>query len=121
VDNGAQVQAAVKAVSPQLLSVVQAHSALFALLAKYPPSAIPPALLQQAVAQVGVPNLLDASKVAPQLKVLAAFGPKVQSAAKDSPNQWRHWWWVCVAGEVIFIPFDRADGRQVEPEEGETG
>jgi MFS family permease len=90
VDTSAQVPAPV-------LAAVQAHPALFAELAKYPSNAIPPALLQQAIAEVGQPNLLAAAKVAPQLKALAA-------AQKASPNEWRKWWWVCVAGEVVFLP-----------------
>jgi len=26
-------------------------------------------------------------------------------AQKDNPKQWQHWWWVCFAGQVVFIPF----------------
>jgi MFS family permease len=103
VSDGAQVQATAKAVAPEL-AIVQAHPALFAELQKYPTDAIPPALLQQAVAQVGLPSLLAVNKVAPQLQYLLAHAPKVQAAAKSSPNQWRHWWWVCVGGELVFLP-----------------
>ncbi|MBN9619348.1 MAG: MFS transporter, partial [Actinobacteria bacterium] len=28
----------------------------------------------------------------------------VQKAAKDSPKQWQHYFWIAVGGEVVFIP-----------------
>jgi hypothetical protein len=28
----------------------------------------------------------------------------VQTAAGQAPGQWKDWWWVCVGGEVLFIP-----------------
>jgi len=36
---------------------------------------------------------------------LAEHGTQVASAAAAAPGQWRNWWWVCVAGELIFLPF----------------
>ena len=30
--------------------------------------------------------------------------PALQNAVKKSPQQWQHWFWVDVAGMVIFIP-----------------
>ena len=35
---------------------------------------------------------------------LAAHGPQVRAARQEAPAQWEHWWWVCVAGEVLFLP-----------------
>jgi len=26
-------------------------------------------------------------------------------ALKDSPAQWQRWWWLCLAGQILFIPF----------------
>ena len=26
-------------------------------------------------------------------------------AAEDNPHQWQTWWWVCVAGQLVFLPF----------------
>jgi hypothetical protein len=40
-----------------------------------------------------------------QLDYLAKHGPAVAQAAKDNPHQWQTWWWVCVAGQVVFLPF----------------
>ncbi len=35
---------------------------------------------------------------------LAAHGPAVVAARRRAPGQWQVWWWVCVAGEVLFLP-----------------
>ncbi|MGY1770923.1 MFS transporter [Blastococcus sp. SYSU D00813] len=40
-----------------------------------------------------------------QLEYLAANGPEVAEAAEDNPGQWQTWWWVCIAGQVLFLPF----------------
>ncbi|HEV3172189.1 MAG TPA: hypothetical protein VGZ32_17690, partial [Actinocrinis sp.] len=26
-------------------------------------------------------------------------------AAKNNPKDWQTWWWVCLGGEAVFIPF----------------
>jgi MFS transporter, ACS family, D-galactonate transporter len=36
---------------------------------------------------------------------LQAHASAVQTAAKNAPGQWKTWWWVCVGGEVLFLPF----------------
>jgi hypothetical protein len=40
-----------------------------------------------------------------QLSYLKAHGAEVAKAAEDNPKQWQHWWWVCVAGQLLFLPF----------------
>jgi MFS family permease len=50
------------------------------------------------------PGLQD-PKVVAELKYLQANAPAVEKAAKDSPIQWQHWWWVCFGGQLLFIPF----------------
>jgi MFS family permease len=30
---------------------------------------------------------------------------QVQTAAAAAPGQWKNWWWVCVGGEILFLPF----------------
>jgi len=42
---------------------------------------------------------------AADLAYLEAHGAQVQKAAVDGPHQWQTWWWVCVAGQVLFLPF----------------
>jgi MFS family permease len=39
------------------------------------------------------------------LAYLQANGAQVQKAAVDSPKQWQTWWWVCFAGQIVFLPF----------------
>jgi len=55
------------------------------------------------VAQYG-PGLQD-PKVVAELKYLQANAPAVQAAAKQSPIQWQHWWWICFAAQLVFLPF----------------
>ena len=40
-----------------------------------------------------------------QLSYLEANGPDVAEAAEENPGQWQTWWWVCVGGQVLFLPF----------------
>ncbi len=35
---------------------------------------------------------------------LQAHGAAVQQAAKASPSQWQHWYWLCVGAEIVFLP-----------------
>ena len=39
------------------------------------------------------------------LVFLNAHAADVQKAAAAAPGQWKNWWWVCVGGEVVFLPF----------------
>jgi MFS transporter, ACS family, D-galactonate transporter len=38
------------------------------------------------------------------LAYLQAHGTDVVNAAAAAPGQWKNWWWICVGGEVVFIP-----------------
>ncbi|MGY1784463.1 MFS transporter [Geodermatophilus sp. SYSU D00698] len=51
--------------------------------------------------------LTDANTAIPadDLAYLAAHGDEVATAAEENPHQWQRWWWVCVAGQVLFLPF----------------
>lgn len=44
-------------------------------------------------------------KAAPQLKILREHGPEVQRASADNAHAWQTWWWVCLGGQVLFLPF----------------
>ena len=35
---------------------------------------------------------------------LQAHGAAVLAARAQAPKQWRLWWWICAAGQVVFIP-----------------
>ena len=38
------------------------------------------------------------------LLYLKEHGTEVVNAAAAAPGQWKNWWWVCVGGQVVFIP-----------------
>ena len=38
------------------------------------------------------------------LAFLQAHAAEVRQAAAQTPAQWQDWWWVCVGGEVLFVP-----------------
>ena len=51
-------------------------------------------------------QLTALSKVpTPVTTFLQEHATQVQTAAAAAPGQWKNWWWVCVAGEVLFLPF----------------
>jgi MFS family permease len=104
VEHGAEVQAAQAQAAPAL-AIVNAHPQLFAELGKYPAGAAPAELSARAVQEVGAADLAVVQKAQPQLTVLREHGPEVQKAATEGPRQWRNWWWVCVAGQIVFLPF----------------
>jgi hypothetical protein len=51
-------------------------------------------------------QLTALSKVPPAaIAYLQQHGTAVQTAAAAEPGQWKNWYWVCVAGEILFLPF----------------
>ena len=52
-------------------------------------------------------NALQALGAVPakDLNYLQAKGPVVQKAVTDAPGQWRKYFWMAVADELLFIPF----------------
>ena len=42
---------------------------------------------------------------ADDLEYLSANGAEVEEAQADNPGQWQTWWWVCIAGQALFLPF----------------
>ncbi|WP_433711131.1 MFS transporter [Nocardia sp. CA-084685] len=77
----------------------------------------------QAVQQIPAADLAVAATVGPKLAqaatqlqsvgtipaddqaYLAAHATEVQQAQADSPKQWERWWWICLAAQVVFLPF----------------
>lgn len=58
------------------------------------------ARVQQASAQ-----LRSISSIPPRdLAYLQANAAKVAKAQRDNPGQWQTWWWICFAGQLLFIP-----------------
>ena len=108
VDHGAAVQTAATQAAPALavINASPANQALFAQLSKYPTqSQIPQALLGQAVQQVGIANLQKVQAAQPALAVLSQYGTQVANAQKTNPGNWRTWWFICAAAQVLFLPF----------------
>jgi MFS family permease len=104
VDHGSQVTAAQAQAAPAL-AIVGAHPEIFAELGKYPAGKAPADITARAVQEVGPAGLATVQKAQPQLAVLQKYGTKVQKAAHDGPGQWRTWWWICVGGQALFLPF----------------
>lgn len=47
----------------------------------------------------------NAAIPADDLAYLAEHGEEVAEAAEENPHQWQRWWWVCIAGQALFLPF----------------
>jgi Sugar phosphate permease len=55
--------------------------------------------------QKGAAQLKSISTVPPaDLAYLQANAADVAKAQKDNPGQWQTYWWICFAGQLIFIP-----------------
>jgi MFS family permease len=88
-----------------LVALATKHAAILKSAAAHPHN---PAIIGAAAKAVGgLPNLIAISKISPQLAFLAKVGPHLtalSAAIASSPAQWQHWYWVCAAGCVVFIP-----------------
>ena len=104
VEHGHEVKAASEQAAPAL-AVVNAHPQLFAELGRYPEGSAPPELQARAAKEVGLPGLAAVQKAQPQLKVLKEHGAEVTKASQEGPGQWRNWWYVCLGGQIVFLPF----------------
>jgi MFS family permease len=92
-----------------LVAIVQAHQELFNKLGSYSdPTKIPPALIAQGIkAAGGLKVLLEINAIKPQLEFLQKYGTHLlalKSATEKSPNQWKHWFWICFIAIALFIP-----------------
>ncbi len=112
VNYGAQVQALSVKYAPQLATAEALSRTTMAALAKDPTN---PAAQAAAIAEVerglhvaapqAITRLVALTKVPKaDLSYLTAHGPSVQAAATASPGQWQRWFWVCVGGEILFLP-----------------
>lgn len=109
---------------PESIAFAEAHAALLKVLAAHQAvvdrvAANPtPANIAAAEAAVGPGNFALLVKYQTQLKTLVqpysaqldylsahqAQLTKLQNAVKRSPPQWQHWFWVDLAGMVLFLP-----------------
>jgi MFS family permease len=118
--------AAVQAIPPSTLATLQAHptdptagaAAVRAIMQKLGVGQSQAIQLLTSLASPAVQSdLARINKYATALKAaqaeipagdlayLDAHAAQVQRAQKDAPRQWQNWWWVCVAGQVLFLPF----------------
>jgi len=67
-------------------------------------SKVPTADLAYLAAHGAAVAKADATIPPADLAYVTAHGADVSTAAKQTPTQWEHWWWVCVGGEVVFLP-----------------
>lgn len=104
IEHGNQVGTAAAQAGPAL-RIVQEHPQLFAELSAHPQDKVPPELAARAVREVGEADLRMVQIAQPQLEILRNYGPRVQQAQVEAPGQWQTWWWICVAGQVVFLPF----------------
>jgi MFS family permease len=56
----------------------------------------PTAAAAKLTALAGVPKA--------DLAYFAAHAQQVVTASAAAPGQWKNWWWVCVGGELVFLP-----------------
>lgn len=104
IEHGAEVVQAQQKAAPAL-KIVSAHPKLFHELSEYPPGDIPPRLQARAVQTVGKPDLAVVQEAQPQLEILEKYGRTVARATRTVPGQWQTWWWICLLGQVAFLPF----------------
>jgi MFS family permease len=95
--------ATLKAIDPATLAALQANPANAAAGAK----AVGEIATTFKVAPAVATSRLTALATVPRadLLFLDEHGTAVVTAAAAAPGQWRDWWWVCVGGEVVFLPF----------------
>jgi hypothetical protein len=85
--------AGVIAVAPQL-NTLKPYAAQLTALSKVPPAAI-------AAVKANSANLTALGKV--PSSVTSYISKNVGPAEKESPGQWRTWYWVCFAGIIAFL------------------
>ncbi|HLI73208.1 MAG TPA: MFS transporter [Acidimicrobiales bacterium] len=57
----------------------------------------------QAGRHVSSAQIAGVGSNSPQLATLLRAEVKVVPAQKASPSEWRRWWWVCAAGQLVFL------------------
>ena len=109
---GTQVGAIVKAYPQQIQTLGTIDSHTLAALSANPANtaAIGTALTEIStklqVSQTDALGRLIALSKVPKadLTYLSEHAAAVENAQKVTPSQWKHWWWVCIGGEILFIP-----------------
>ncbi|HET9079745.1 MAG TPA: MFS transporter [Trebonia sp.] len=110
---GAQVQTLSVKYAPQLATLAAIDPKTQAALQANPAS---PAALTTAVGEIAKAFSVTPAAATARLTAVAAVpksdllylsehGNQVVTAAAAAPGEWKNWWWVCVGGQVVFLPF----------------
>jgi len=110
---GAQVQTLAAQYAPQLATAQAIDPKTQAALNANPSDT---AALTTAVGEIAKTFNVTPAVATTRLTALAAVpkadllflnehAAQVQTAAAAAPGQWKNWWWVCVGGMVLFLPF----------------
>jgi MFS family permease len=94
--------ATLKAIDPATLAALQANPANVTAATKAVVEIATTFHISPAAATARLTALATVPKS--DLAFLNAHGTQVTAAAAAAPGQWKNWWWVCVGGEVVFIP-----------------
>jgi MFS family permease len=95
--------ATVSAIDPKTLAALQANPSDTAAAVTAVGEVAKKFSVTPAVATTRLTALAAVPKA--DLAYLSAHGPAVKTAAAAAPGEWKNWWWVCVGGEVVFLPF----------------
>lgn len=101
VEHGTEVAVAAKEAAPAL-KIIDGHPTIFAELQAHPADT---ALQAQAAQQVGIAGLTTVAKAKAPLAVLQRYGTSVAQASHNNASDWQIWWWVCLACQILFVPF----------------
>jgi len=112
VEHGEHVQELSHKYAPELKTLSAIDPATQAALSANPndQAAATRAVGQIAAAEGVAPteaiNRLRAAAAIPHedLAYLKEHGQAVEDAAHATPGQWQTWWWVCIGGEIVFLP-----------------
>jgi ACS family D-galactonate transporter-like MFS transporter len=99
------LQLAVGEIALKLHVAPAAAAARLQALGKVPPADLAFVGVNGPRVQQASAALASVATVPPaDLAYLQANTVKVAKAAKDNPGQWQSWWWICFAGQLVFIP-----------------
>jgi MFS family permease len=107
---GTPLQQVVKQYPTQVAALATIHPDTLATLQTNPTNS---AAIGQAVTQISsglhvssaqaLQDLIAISKLPKSATSVLAHAPSVQKAAKDAPNEWKTWYWICFACMIFFL------------------
>ncbi|KAA9153509.1 MFS transporter [Amycolatopsis acidicola] len=112
VEHGTKVSELSAEYAPQLRTLAAVDPATQAALSANPADPVAGA---RAVGEIAAAEKITPAEATARLRAVAAIpaedlaylsehGQSVKDAAAATPGQWQNWWWVCVGGEVVFLP-----------------